>query len=99
MRMPNGVPEFSDPTDCQEWCFNVTQGRIEAKPAVIEWAKAQLHAYRFGGWPGTDIKPIPKIAASVSRYGYPTSNSTPDPLSQAFRSTKHSRKPVTLPKI
>ena|SRR5882762_8013843 len=39
------------------------------------------------------------IAPAFSKYGYNTTNSTADPLSQAFRSTKHSRKAVTLVKI
>lgn len=94
MRMPSGVPEFNSPIDCQEWCFNVTQDRVSASPAVIEWAKAQLHAYRFGGWPGSDIKPKAKIAASVSRYGYNTTNSPAKHTHSA-----PSRRPVTLVKI
>lgn len=69
MRMPFDVPEFNTPRECKRWCVRVVRERITVSPAAKAWALAQLEAYRSDGWPGTDIKPIPKIAASVSRYG------------------------------
>lgn len=100
MAMPKGVPQFNEPIECQEWCMDVAMGRVTAPPAAKAWAIAQLHAYRFGNWPGTNEKPKPRLRPAISRFDYTRSNSESDPLKQVLRQgSRSSGRKITLPKI
>lgn len=48
---PTDVPNFNNPELYQRWCMDAVTGRITVSRSALEWAIAQLHAYRYGGWP------------------------------------------------